>query len=76
MLDLFIFATSTEPPIAPAAKKYDADEASPSTLIFFGLLYLDEEFKVDGKAVKLIYAPSRRESKCKGTMPIMIEKIK
>ena len=39
-------------------------------------LGLDEEFKVDGKAVKLIYAPSRRESKCKGTMPIMIEKIK
>lgn len=39
-------------------------------------LELDEQFKVDGKAVKLIYAPSRRQSKCKGTMPIMIEKIK
>jgi hypothetical protein len=39
-------------------------------------LELDEQFKVDGKTVKLIYAPSRRQSKCKGTMPIMIEKIK
>ena len=45
MLDLLILATSTEPPIAPAAKKYEADEASPSTLIFFGLLNLDEELK-------------------------------
>lgn len=39
-------------------------------------LELDETYKVDGKAVQLIYATSRRASKCMGTMPIMIEKIK
>ena len=39
-------------------------------------LDLDEQYKVDGKAVQLIYATSRRPSKCMGTMPIMIEKIK
>ena len=39
-------------------------------------LGLDEKFKVDGKSVTLIYTPSRRQSKCMGTMPIMIEKIK
>jgi hypothetical protein len=38
-------------------------------------LALDEKFKVDGKTVKLIYTPSRRMSKCTGTMPITIEKI-
>jgi hypothetical protein len=36
---------------------------------------LTDEFKVDGKKVKLIYTPSKRMSKCMGTMPIMIEKI-
>jgi hypothetical protein len=39
-------------------------------------LVLDEQYKVDGKAVQLIYATSRRASKCIGTMPITIEKIK
>lgn len=39
-------------------------------------LALDEQFKVDGKAVQLIYMASRRASKCMGTMPITIEKIK
>lgn len=38
-------------------------------------LSLGDEYKVDGKAVKLIYTPSRRASKCGGTMPIVIEKI-
>jgi hypothetical protein len=38
-------------------------------------LALDEKYKVDGKTVKLIYLPSRRQSKCMGTMPITIEKI-
>jgi len=37
---------------------------------------LDNKYKVDGKAVQLIYTPSRRQSKCTGTMPITIEKIK
>jgi len=39
-------------------------------------LALDEKYKVDGKTVQVIYTPSRRRSKCKGTMPITIEKIK
>ncbi len=39
-------------------------------------LELDEKFKEDGKNVQLIYTSSRRQSKCMGTMPIMIEKIK
>ena len=39
-------------------------------------LALDEKYKVDGKTVQVIYTPSRRQSKCKGTMPITIEKIK
>ena len=38
-------------------------------------LSLDEMYKVDGKAVKLTYIPSRRASKCANTMPITIEKI-
>ncbi len=36
---------------------------------------LTDEFKVDGKKVKLVYTPSRRMTTCTGTMPIMIEKI-
>lgn len=39
-------------------------------------LELDSKYKVDGKAVSLIYQSSRRASKCMGTMPITIEKIK
>jgi len=39
-------------------------------------LELDEEFKVHGKAVKLSYTVSKRRSKCLGTMPIVIHKIK
>ena len=39
-------------------------------------LKLDEKFKEDGKIVQLIYTFSRRQSKCMGTTPIMIEKIK
>ena len=39
-------------------------------------LELNESFKVDGRAVQLIYVASRRASKCMGTMPITIEKIK
>jgi len=40
-------------------------------------LALDQKYKVDGKAVKLIYTPSRRMSKCESanTMPITIDKI-
>jgi hypothetical protein len=37
-------------------------------------LDLADEFKEDGLAIKLIYTPSRRPSKCLG-MPIVIEKI-
>jgi|GEM_PF-2399309 len=39
-------------------------------------LALDEQFKVHGKSVQLVYTPSKRASKCMGTMPIMIHKIK
>ncbi len=38
-------------------------------------LALDDKYKVDGKSVKLAYTPSRRASKCAGTMPITIQKI-
>jgi hypothetical protein len=38
-------------------------------------LSMDAMYKVDGKTVKLIYTPSRRASKCMGTMPITIQKI-
>ena len=37
---------------------------------------LDEKFKVDGKAVQLKYASSKRQSLCDDTMPIMIIEIK
>jgi len=39
-------------------------------------LALDEQFKVHGKSVQLVYTPSKRASKCLGTMPIVIHKIR
>ena len=39
-------------------------------------LKLDEQYQIDGKAIQLIYTFSKRQSKCMGTMPIMIAKIK
>ena len=38
-------------------------------------LALDDKFKVDGKAVKIAFSPSKRMSKCGNSMPITIDKI-
>lgn len=38
-------------------------------------LALEDKFKVDGKAVKIAFSPSKRLSKCGNSMPITIDKI-
>ena len=38
-------------------------------------LALEDKYKVDGKAVKIAFSPSRRLSKCGNSMPITIDKI-
>jgi hypothetical protein len=38
-------------------------------------LALEDKYKVDGKAVKIAFSPSKRLSKCGSSMPITIDKI-